>query len=112
MDEARQAEAAGVDALAVQASVAGGHWGTLTPAAPPPELPLTTLVHAISTTTRLALIGAGVLYILTIGSVKGFAYFLGLSTIVDLVLAWCYMHPLVSLMARRSTLVAHAGGGT
>ena len=56
----------------------------------------------------VALIGAGVLYILTIGSVKGFAYFLALSTIVDLVLAWCYMHPLVSLMARRSSLVARA----
>src|SRR3954447_12301085 len=59
VDEARQADAAGVDALVVQASVAGGHWGTLTPAAPPPELPLTTLVRAVATTTRLPLIGAG-----------------------------------------------------
>jgi preprotein translocase subunit SecD len=59
----------------------------------------------------VALIGAGVLYILTIGSVKGFAYFLALSTIVDLVLAWCYMHPLVSLMARRASLVGRAGVG-
>jgi preprotein translocase subunit SecD len=59
----------------------------------------------------VSLIGAGVLYALTIGSVKGFAYFLALSTIVDLVLAWCYMHPLVSMMARRSGLVAMRGMG-
>ncbi|HEY1739805.1 MAG TPA: protein translocase subunit SecD [Acidimicrobiia bacterium] len=59
----------------------------------------------------VALIGAGVLYVLTIGSVKGFAYFLALSTIVDLVLAWCYMHPLVSLMSRRASLVGRAGVG-
>jgi preprotein translocase subunit SecD len=59
----------------------------------------------------VALIGAGVLYILTIGSVKGFAYFLALSTIVDLVLAWCYMHPLVSLLSRRASLVGKSGIG-
>ncbi len=53
----------------------------------------------------VSLIGAGVLYILTIGSVKGFAYFLAMSTIVDLVLAVTFMHPLVSLMARRANLV-------
>ena len=59
----------------------------------------------------VALIGAGVLYALTIGSVKGFAYFLALSTFVDLILAWCYMHPLVSLMARRRGLVDARGIG-
>ena len=47
---------------------------------------------------------------LTIGSVKGFAYFLGLSTIVDLVLAWTFMHPLVLIMSRRSNLVSMRGG--
>ncbi len=59
----------------------------------------------------VALIGAGVLYVLTIGSVKGFAYFLALSTLVDLLLAWCYMHPLVSLLARRPSLVGRRGVG-
>jgi preprotein translocase subunit SecD len=59
----------------------------------------------------VALIGALVLYILTIGSVKGFAYFLALSTIVDLVLAWCYMHPFVYLLSRRPSLVARSGIG-
>ena len=43
----------------------------------------------------VSLIGAGVLYILAVGSVRGFAYFLGISTAIDLVLAFCFMHPLV-----------------
>ena len=34
----------------------------------------------------VSLIGAGVLYFLAIGNVRGFAFFLGLSTILDLVL--------------------------
>ena len=43
-DEARRAADAGVDALAVQASAAGGHWGTLTPDRIPPARPLLDLL--------------------------------------------------------------------
>jgi len=53
----------------------------------------------------VSLIGAVVLYWLAIGSVRGFALFLGLSTILDLLVAYFFMHPLVSLMSRRSSLV-------
>jgi preprotein translocase subunit SecD len=53
----------------------------------------------------VSLIGAGVLYWLAIGSVRGFAFFLGLSTLLDLIIAYFYMHPMVSLMARRRGLV-------
>jgi preprotein translocase subunit SecD len=59
----------------------------------------------------VSLIGAGVLYLLAVGSVRGFAYFLGLSTAIDLVLAFCFMHPLVALMARRPALVRMRGIG-
>jgi preprotein translocase subunit SecD len=59
----------------------------------------------------VSLIGAGVLYLLAVGSVRGFAYFLGISTAIDLVLAFCFMHPLVALMARRPTLVRMRGIG-
>jgi len=38
--------------------------------------------------------------------VKGFAFFLGLSTILDLLLAYFFMHPLVAIMAQREPLVA------
>ncbi len=47
LDEARQAVAAGVDALAVQAPAAGGHSGTLTPERIPPERPLLDLLREI-----------------------------------------------------------------
>ncbi|MDQ1520888.1 MAG: preprotein translocase subunit SecD [Actinomycetota bacterium] len=59
----------------------------------------------------VSLLGAGVLYELGSGSVRGFAFFLGLSTAIDLVLAYFFMHPLVVLMARRSTLVRLPGIG-
>ena len=57
LDEARQAADAGVDALAVQASAAGGHWGTLTPDRVPPARPLLDLLAEID--VGLPLIAAG-----------------------------------------------------
>ena len=47
-----------------------------------------------------ALISAGVLYVLTVGPVRGFAFFLGLSTVLDVVVAYFFKRPLVSLLAR------------
>ncbi|WP_292672878.1 nitronate monooxygenase [Nocardioides sp.] len=57
--EARQAAEAGVDALVVQSPDAGGHWGTLTPAAPPPRLVLPDLVSAVAAVVDLPLLAAG-----------------------------------------------------
>jgi preprotein translocase subunit SecD len=59
----------------------------------------------------VSLIGAVVLYVLAIGSVRGFALFLAISTILDLFVAYFFMHPLVSLMARRPRLVKMKGIG-
>jgi len=59
----------------------------------------------------VSLIGAAVLYFLAIGSVRGFAFFLGVSTILDLFVSYFFMHPLVSLMARRPALVRMRGFG-
>ncbi len=59
----------------------------------------------------VSLIGAVVLYALAIGSVRGFALFLMISTILDLFVAYFFMHPVVSLMARRSALVRLPGIG-
>lgn len=42
-----------------------------------------------------SLIGAVLLYLLTVGSVRGFALFLGLSTVLDLVSSYWFMRPLV-----------------
>ncbi|MFI5428853.1 NAD(P)H-dependent flavin oxidoreductase [Aeromicrobium sp. UC242_57] len=57
--EARRAAEAGVDALAVQASAAGGHSGTLTPSIIPPERPLPDLLDEIAVAVSIPLIGAG-----------------------------------------------------
>jgi NAD(P)H-dependent flavin oxidoreductase YrpB (nitropropane dioxygenase family) len=48
-----------VDALAVQASVAGGHSGTLTPDNPPPALPIGELVAQIVSSVGLPVIATG-----------------------------------------------------
>ncbi|MDZ7674168.1 MAG: protein translocase subunit SecD [Acidimicrobiales bacterium] len=48
-----------------------------------------------------SLIGAGILYWLTVGPVRGFAFFLGLGTLIDLVASWFFMRPL-SLMLVKS----------
>ena len=42
-----------------------------------------------------SIIGAVVLYLLTIGAVRGFALFLGISTALDLITSYCYMRPVV-----------------
>ncbi|HMF03783.1 MAG TPA: protein translocase subunit SecD [Acidimicrobiia bacterium] len=53
----------------------------------------------------VSLIGAGALYFLASGSVKGFAFFLGLSTVLDLLVAYFFMHPVVVILSRRRALV-------
>jgi preprotein translocase subunit SecD len=53
----------------------------------------------------VSLIGAAVLYLLAIGSVRGFAFFLGLATLLDLAISFFFMHPLVVLLARRPGLL-------
>jgi len=47
-----------------------------------------------------SLIGAGLLYWLTVGPVRGFAFFLGLSTLIDLVVSWFFTRPAVILLSR------------
>jgi preprotein translocase subunit SecD len=48
----------------------------------------------------VSLIGAALLYMLAVGSVRGFAFFLGLSTLLDIFVAYFFMHPLVSILGR------------
>ncbi|MEP7047555.1 MAG: protein translocase subunit SecD, partial [Ilumatobacteraceae bacterium] len=56
--------------------------------------------HTIVVADMVSLIGAGVLWYLTVGSVRGFAFFLGLSTLCDLLVAYCFTRPAVLLLAR------------
>jgi preprotein translocase subunit SecD len=47
-----------------------------------------------------SLIGAALLYMLTVGPVRGFAFFLGLSTLLDLFIAYFFTRPMVALLGR------------
>jgi len=54
-----------------------------------------------------SLIAAGLLYLLTVGSVRGFAFFLGISALLDLFVAYFFTRPVVSILGR-SRLVTEA----
>jgi preprotein translocase subunit SecD len=56
-------------------------------------------------------IAAGVLYVVSIGSVRGFALTLGLCTLLDLFVVWFYKRPTVFWMARNPYLVNMKGIG-
>ena len=58
-DEARQAAEAGLDALVVQASAAGGHSGTFTPERPPVDRSLPDLVAEIRAVASLPIVAGG-----------------------------------------------------
>lgn len=45
-------------------------------------------------------IGAAILYFLTVGPVRGFAFTLALSTALDVVVAWAFTRPIVLLLGR------------
>ena len=58
----------------------------------------------------VSLAAAVVLYIFAVGSVRGFAFFLGLSTLLDIFTTFFFTRPLVILMGR-SRFFGGAGGG-
>jgi preprotein translocase subunit SecD len=74
--------------------------------------------HTIVVADMVSLIGAAVLWYLTVGSVRGFAFFLGLSTLCDLFVAYCFTRPAVLLlsrtqwMARRKVMGIEAAGAS
>ena len=54
-----------------------------------------------------SLIGAGLLWALTVGAVRGFALYLGLATLLDLVATYCFMGPMVRLLATTRWFAEH-----
>jgi preprotein translocase subunit SecD len=64
----------------------------------------------------LSFIGAFLLWWLTVGSVRGFAFFLGISTILDIIVSYFFTRPAMILLARsrwfrsdREVLGVHSG---
>ncbi len=52
----------------------------------------------------VSLLAAVVLYILSVGGVRGFAFVLGLITIIDVFVAFCFTHPIMVLFGRTKWL--------
>lgn len=57
-------------------------------------------IKTVFTANGAAFIGAFLLWYLTVGPVRGFAYFLGLSVILDLAVAILFTRPLILLLGR------------
>ncbi|MDE3138224.1 MAG: MMPL family transporter, partial [Acidobacteriota bacterium] len=49
----------------------------------------------------VSLLAAILLYLIAVGDVRGFAFFLGLSTLMDIFITWYFTRPLVILLGRR-----------
>lgn len=56
--------------------------------------------RTIIVSDAVSLLAAATLFVLTVGNVKGFAFTLGLTTIVDLAVVWLFTHPMFQLMAQ------------
>jgi preprotein translocase subunit SecD len=59
--------------------------------------------RTIVSADAVSFIGAALLWLLTVGPVRGFAFFLGLSTLLDLLVAFTFTRPMVVLLGRNRT---------
>ncbi len=57
--------------------------------------------RTILASDAVSFLAAVVLYFLAVGGVRGFAYTLGLTTIVDLAIVFLFTHPVMQLLSRR-----------
>ena len=56
--------------------------------------------RTILVSDAVSLLAAGTLFALTVGNVKGFAFTLGLTTLIDLAVVWLFTYPTFRLMAQ------------
>jgi preprotein translocase subunit SecD len=59
--------------------------------------------RTVLTADFVAFLAALILYLLTVGDVRGFAFMLGLSTVLDVFTAYFFIRPMVILVGRRRT---------
>ncbi len=62
--------------------------------------------RTILSADAVSFLAAAILYFLAIGEVKGFAFTLGLSTVLDLVVVFLFTHPVVSLLSRNRSFTS------
>ena len=56
--------------------------------------------RTILSADAVSFLAAAILYVLAIGDVKGFAFTLGMSTVLDLVVVFLFTHPLMAYLSR------------
>ncbi|SCX50702.1 preprotein translocase subunit SecD [Klenkia marina] len=56
--------------------------------------------RTILSADAVSFLAAAILYVLAIGDVKGFAFTLGLSTVLDLIVVFLFTHPLMAVLSR------------
>jgi preprotein translocase subunit SecD len=59
-------------------------------------------IRTILVSDGISFLAATVLYLLTVGNVRGFAYTLGLTTIIDVVVVVLFTHPVLQILATNS----------
>ncbi len=62
--------------------------------------------RTILSADAVSFLAAATLYALAIGGVKGFAFTLGLATVLDLIVVFLFTHPLVALLSRSATFAS------
>jgi preprotein translocase subunit SecD len=67
--------------------------------------------RTILSADAVSFLAAAVLYALAVGQVKGFAFTLGMSTVLDLVVVFLVTHPLVALASKNKVLSKPAFSG-
>ncbi|MGC5032134.1 protein translocase subunit SecD [Micromonospora sp. DT229] len=56
--------------------------------------------RTIISANAITIMSAVVLYVVSVGAVKGFAFALGLATVLDLVVVFLFRHPMMTMLAR------------
>jgi preprotein translocase subunit SecD len=67
--------------------------------------------RTILSADAVSFLSAAILYVVTVGDVKGFAFTLGLSTVLDLVVVFLVTHPLVALASGSKAFTSPAVSG-
>ncbi|MDA8062988.1 MAG: protein translocase subunit SecD, partial [Actinomycetota bacterium] len=62
------------------------------------------LYKTVLTADLVSFLAALILYLFTVGDVRGFAFTLGLSTLLDVFTAYFFIRPIVVLLGRRRSL--------
>jgi preprotein translocase subunit SecD len=62
--------------------------------------------RTIITANSVSIMAAAVLYIFSAGAVKGFAFALGLATLLDLVVVFLFRHPIMAMFARTKAFLS------